>query len=242
MKEKGSSTAIINKGKYLPTGKIITIDEASRGGDCNCICPNEGCGIRLVAAKGEINIDHFRHAEETDCKGGQETALHQLGKEILLAHHQINIPAHGRIVYTDQIAEKPLGAFRPDITATYKDAPIYFEIIVTNKPSFSKEYFLLSEKHRSIAIDLSKYVGSGIRSEIEQAVLEKLSNKRIIFWEDEPEQTPVPIQLPVTKPTAHPSEGLTIKDFAFIAVALLAFIYLINRLGNWLRGIFKHKK
>jgi competence CoiA-like predicted nuclease len=91
MKQASTKTASINKGWNVPNGKVLFInevDETMRGFLCNCIC--FGCGEKLIAALGDKNIDYFRHAGESNCKGGQETAHHQAAKEILIEKTFIN--------------------------------------------------------------------------------------------------------------------------------------------------------
>ena len=82
-------------GQLISTGKIIGIGEVPKDKHMRkpwaCICPN--CGVNLRARRGDRREDHFAHQPQ-DMNGGSEmvcspgaaneTALHQMAKEILL--------------------------------------------------------------------------------------------------------------------------------------------------------------
>lgn len=68
----------------IPFGKrenrYLHISEVSSGLDCRCQCP--GCGVSLVAKKGEVRKHHFAHSRPSKCLPN-ETLLHLMGKEFL---------------------------------------------------------------------------------------------------------------------------------------------------------------
>lgn len=68
----------------IPFGKrenrYLHISEVSSGLDCRCQCP--GCGVSLVAKKGEVRKHHFAHSRPAKCLPN-ETLLHLMGKEFL---------------------------------------------------------------------------------------------------------------------------------------------------------------
>lgn len=186
MKQDAASTAAINKGLHVPTKKvrfITDLDKSMRGSACNCICFR--CGEPLIAALGEVNIDHFRHAGANECSGGQETAIHEAAKEILVEKCFINTKRFGMIQFTDAFAEEQLASKRPDVSAVFQDRPIYFEVAVTHFIDEEKRNFFVEGKQRSIEIDLSKLNRLALKDEIEKAVLHTLDNKTIIYWEPE---------------------------------------------------------
>lgn len=77
----------------LPFGqhenKIVHITDVERGMKCNCICPS--CRSPLVAAKGNINQPHFKHAVDSECEGGMESAVHLAAKQIIMERKQITL-------------------------------------------------------------------------------------------------------------------------------------------------------
>ena len=87
---------------------IDEISNTEKGLKCDCICMN--CQEKLEAVidfKDKKRIKFFRHNLNKDCKGAQETALHELGKQILLNNSEILLPnIIGKIKYLDAIAEK----------------------------------------------------------------------------------------------------------------------------------------
>lgn len=74
----------------LKNNKLIHVDDVESGIACGCVCP--ACGSTLIARKGEINIHHFAHSSLNECKGGYETSLHLLAKEILSETGEILLP------------------------------------------------------------------------------------------------------------------------------------------------------
>lgn len=209
MKQESSNTAVINKGLHVPTNNVLFItevDKSMRGLACNCIC--FACGEKLVAALGDNNIDYFRHYRETACKGGQETALHQAAKEILVEKSFINTRRFGIISFINGIAERELVSKRPDVTALFEEKPIYFEVAVTHFIEPGKRDFFIEGKHRSIEIDLSKISPAALRPVIENAVLNEISNKEIVYWDPK-------IQKQVPKPKESKVHPLAIVAGAF---------------------------
>ncbi len=224
MKQDAASTAAINKGLHVPTQKvrfITDVDKTMRGSACNCIC--FGCGEPLIAALGEVNIDHFRHAGASECSGGQETAIHEAAKEILVEKCFINTKRFGTIHFTGAFAEEQLASKRPDVTAVFQDRPIYFEIAVTHFIDKEKRNFYIEGKQRSIEIDLSKLNRLALKDEIEKAVLHASDNKTIIYWEPEV-KPPIPGS---TEDKPHP--------LAIIAI-IIAVGFAIYNAWNWLFG------
>lgn len=167
---------------HLSSNKFIHIDNAKNGLACNCECIR--CKERLEAVQGKIRAKHFRHHVNINCKGSQETALHELGKQILVNSQQINIPGNGIVTYSDAIAEKKYESIRPDVTATYNKQKIFFEIYVSHAIDTAKEKFYINGKYKSIEIDLQGYETSKYR-EIKKLVLNETKNKRLIFWDNE---------------------------------------------------------
>jgi hypothetical protein len=166
--------------KDKATGEIVVITEARRGRTCDCVCPD--CGKDFVAAQGDKNEWHFRHYDQTNCKGGQETALHLIGKKILVDNSKIAIPGHDTISYSDAVAEKGFMTKRPDVTATFENEQIFFEILVSHPVDSDKEIMFVDGQHKSIEIDLQKYTFV-TREDLEKEILTNCENKRIIFWE-----------------------------------------------------------
>lgn len=163
---------------------IDSIDNAYKGLLCGCACLK--CNENLVAVVDvKKRIKHFRHLTNITCEGSQETALHELGKQILLDNTQIILPLYGTIIYHRAAAEQPLENKRPDVSAIFDNLPIYFEILVTNALDNDRRFFYRNGKHRCVEINLSDCKNSTL-DEIKNLVLNEIEMKEVIFWKDEP--------------------------------------------------------
>lgn len=163
------------------SGNAIFIDNADNGLSCGCKCAK--CGKDMIAVQGEARKKewHFRHHEETDCLGGQETAIHKMAKQIIVANTKILAPK-GILEYTQAQSEIPFDSIVPDVTASISDYKVHFEITVTHGIDEIKRIFYTNGKHRSIEIDLSNISYDVSPSDLENLVLQQTHNKKYIFW------------------------------------------------------------
>ena len=60
-------------GLHRFTGNVVYIFAAEKHSE-DYICPE--CREAFVPVKGEVNAKHFRHKVDSECIGGQETAIH----------------------------------------------------------------------------------------------------------------------------------------------------------------------
>ena len=81
--------------------KLVHIDVAENGKECNCECPN--CHAPLVARNGgkggryRQNIHHFAHASGYEpCGKGRMSALHILAQQIIKQEKKVMLPAYDR--------------------------------------------------------------------------------------------------------------------------------------------------
>ncbi len=197
-------------GKDIQSGDVVYIAAAQNGLKCNCVCFK--CNLPLIAAQGSKNEWHFKHKGESNCKGGQETAIHKLVKQIIIESKEIELPYYGTIIYKSAIQEKDFDPIRPDVTITTEKENIYFEVVVTNPVSASKEMFFKKGEYKSVELDFRNYEFTSIDT-LKEDVLKKIDNKRIIFWES----------VPVTN-----SDNGVFWFFACI-LFLLGLLYHVNR-------------
>jgi len=165
---------------HTQTAKVIHIDHAENGRACQCECMK--CNEKLIAVQGDIRVKHFRHDKNPDCDGSQETALHQLGIQILVENNQIAIPIIGLIDYSNAIEEKKFYATRPDVTAIYREQSLYFEIAVNHFMEPDKDLFFTTGHHKCVEIDLSA-ADTFSYEKIKNSVLIETSNKKLLGWE-----------------------------------------------------------
>lgn len=178
---------------HQSTNKIIHIDQAKNGLRCGSIC--EECREALEARQGSVRDWHFKHHKNTNCSGGQESALHKLGKQILLDHFQVFLPTYGKIEYSNAFVEKQLSNdVIPDVTAKFGESWIYFEIVVTHPVSPEKKGFYYTGRHNCIEINL-RHCQEYSYDELKQWILNEAASKEIINWvvdEEKIEIKPVP--------------------------------------------------
>lgn len=175
-------TNTIKIAYHIPTQKFIHIDNAANGLSCNCECLK--CNERLEAVQGKVRTKHFRHHTNLSCEGSQETALHELGKQILVDCSHINLPNIGTIYYSSPIAEKRLEDKRPDVSAIFEGEQIFFEIFVSHAVDSNKEKFFSDRKYKCVEIDLSGCLNSTFE-EIKKRVIDYTVKKKVIYWQDQ---------------------------------------------------------
>ena len=175
------SNYIIKYALDKSTDKLVFIDDATNGLACNCKCAAIDCGIAMSAIQGKENEWHFRHSEETTCKGGPETIIHKLAKQIIYDNSQILIPRE-TLFYSDVRLEEKKELFIPDAVIKSKDEDVFIEIFVTNEKKETHIDFYRNNKLKSFEINLSSIPYDISLTRLEELVLKDVSNKKIIFW------------------------------------------------------------
>ncbi|MBK7970948.1 MAG: hypothetical protein IPK08_19635 [Bacteroidetes bacterium] len=172
---------------HKPTNKFIhvdTIKPTDKDLRCQCYCLE--CDEKLEAVlefKDPTRIPFFRHSKNLSCEGAPETALHELGKQILVENNRINIKNHGNIFYSNPVAEKRFEKIRPDVTAIFEGKPIHFEIYVTHAVDAGKAKFLAENKIKSVEINLSNCQTTSFE-EIKRMVLEQTELQTVFYWQE----------------------------------------------------------
>ncbi|WP_160674749.1 competence protein CoiA family protein [Clostridium sp. C8-1-8] len=171
----------------IHNGNLIHISEAKNGDACNCICPH--CKSQLSARQGKVNSWCFAHKNKEECAYGQETALHQFAKEILVKHLKIKVPSPLPKKYKDTYIsfdkvelEKRLGDIIPDVLL-YKGQPpneklLLVEIKVTHAVDDIKLKKLKDTGLSAIEIDLSDFDFENFdRESIEDQIIHSVNKK-----------------------------------------------------------------
>ncbi|MBR6385759.1 MAG: hypothetical protein IKS03_06550 [Ruminococcus sp.] len=180
----------------LKNNKLIHVDDVESGIACGCICP--ACGSNLIARKGEINSHHFAHSSSSECKGGYETSLHLLAKEILSETGEILLPpiklidecnatnacliGKHRIKKIDNVyTEKRTGDIIPDLILEKGKRELIVEIYVTHKVDDAKLQKIKDLGISAIEIDLSKTDKSISKQQLKDLLLNNVENKRWLY-------------------------------------------------------------
>ena len=184
-------------------GRLVEVSQVDRGLACNCHCP--ACGERLLAKKGELNVQLFSHLPGSDCATGAETAIHLAAKQLVAEKRWLALPPlEVRVMLTDpecglfavsevfgrnaawhfdRVAlELAMGAVRPDAVGFIGDAGSGVEIRVTHEVDSEKQAHLARLGLPSIEVDLAALVGKVRTFEaLEAAVITGVENKRWLF-------------------------------------------------------------
>ena len=146
---------------------LLTIDQVESGLACRCVCPC--CGAQLLAKKGSAKLHHFSHYRSPECRGGLETPLHRLCKEIILQKKAFTVPpyvsARGRqmsgavTVRVDTIyLEKRLDNIIPDIVLECEGKQLLIEIEVSHPVDEKKLRKIKKAGHAVVVFDARKMV------------------------------------------------------------------------------------
>lgn len=134
-------------------GRLYPPYEVEQGLACGCVCPS--CGSKLVANKPKSKRNYFSHWRGADCPGGYETALHRMGKQLILDAQAVTLPAYdiplsATLVngsslsssayfkpqwteFSAVVSEQKEGRWWPDLTATLNNGTrLFIEIKVTH--------------------------------------------------------------------------------------------------------------
>ena len=172
-------TPTITLARHIPTGDIIHIKSADNGLNCKCECIE--CGEKLEAIQGPRRTWHFRHNTNKDCHGGQESALHQLAKEIVRRNNNIRLSQDTIFQYDNATLEKTYDNFKVDVVVGNSNNELVIEIAVTHLTEKAKEDYFKNNKINSIEIDLSKVDRQIGQSELENLIINESKNKRTIY-------------------------------------------------------------
>lgn len=164
-------------------GTIAHISEVPPGLACRCICP--GCGVDLVARKGDSKEHHFAHRSSAQCAHALESALHKLAKEVLHERREILLPEvsatrEGRTLVThpadvhrfdDAVLEQHLDAIVPDVIVRKGAHRLLVEMFVTHRCGPEKIELIRRMGLSCVEIDLRQISRRATRMEVERALL-----------------------------------------------------------------------
>lgn len=151
----------------LQEGTLVTIEQVESGLACRCLCP--GCRQPLLAKKGRSRLHHFAHFNSPECRGGVETPLHQICKEILLHKKAFTLPAYysskGRkmceartIAMQHVYLEKRLDDMIPDIILECEGRSLLVEIEVSHPVDEKKLKKIRKAGYAVLSFDARKMV------------------------------------------------------------------------------------
>lgn len=140
---------------------LVHVDDVPKGASCGCICPI--CEKPLYARQGEKRTHHFSHAYNHNCKGSDETLLHQMAKEVLLDVGKIMLPPSsgefpsGLVKLHNIESEKWEEQYhiKPDVVGIMDNGSLLLiEFYVSHKVDRKKRKIILSNNLNCLEIDL----------------------------------------------------------------------------------------
>lgn len=137
----------------IKQGRLYSPGQVDNGLRCGCHCPQ--CNAQLIANHPKIKRPYFAHHKAEECKGGYETALHLMAKQIIEDAGKVVIPpitleitaetfsgfqVPERVAFKarevelfNATQEVSAGRWRPDLTAQLKNSStVYIEILVSH--------------------------------------------------------------------------------------------------------------
>lgn len=146
------------------TGALRHVLTVPSGLACNCVCPD--CGSPLIGRRGKM-VAHFAHHAGGACKSGGETALHELGKEVLYAAEALMLPpppgetSRSIFEYDEAVLEQSwhdeVNLIRPDVVIRHGHRALFVEVKVTHGCPDEKLSWLTRNRQQAIEVDLSSW-------------------------------------------------------------------------------------
>ena len=176
-------------------GQIIHISEVPqklKGLKCDCKCPDEKCGIDLMARIGDVRQPHFSHQGGTCNGNGIESGAHKYAKKIITESKYIIVPeikkngitlATKKRLEIDYVElEKNVGQFRPDaiVWTTPGTIPTFVEIYYKHKTDEKKQEKIIKNDVDAIEIDISN-APVEIPDKFREFIIDSVKNKKWLF-------------------------------------------------------------
>jgi hypothetical protein len=178
-------SAKITLGKIIGIEKIAHISKVENGLKCNCECVE--CGEKLIAVNNKNNKKeiHFRHEIESDCKGGIETALHLLAKQIVAENNSIKLSDSKYFDYSKSEIEVFLSGYNPDVIIKNSDSnqKWLIELAVTSFVGTEKLEKIKKDNLNCLEIDLKKVDRKINPSELKELIINNLEIRTILNQE-----------------------------------------------------------
>ena len=150
------------------SGKVVYINNAKNGVDCECHCP--ACKQPLVAKNnGLIREHHFAHLNSVECEHGYQSALHFMAKDCFLELEYLSFIKNGLTVkykIDSVVLERKVSNIVPDILIICDGKPFIVEIFVTHAVNEEKKAKIKALKISAVEIDLSRFRNEIIEKEM----------------------------------------------------------------------------
>lgn len=186
-------------------GKIVHVQDVTRGADCGCRCP--ACAGSLIARQGDVRQWHFAHMPGVDCPGAAESALHRAAKEVIVRAGGLELPSafaehriqhsggrefvgraeqpYGWFDFSEAVAEAPFGRVRADVWLSSPHFQLLVEVVVSHEVTAEKALLLQQLGLPALEIRLDALRSSSWTwAELEENTVHSVSNKSWIVSPD----------------------------------------------------------
>ena len=168
-------------------GKLIYIDEAKNGLECECFCPS--CKQPLIAKNGGKKREHhFAHLNVAECEHGYQSALHYMAKDLFMEMEYLTFIKNNLSVRykIDSVElEHKVSDIIPDILVTCDGKQFIVEIYVTHAVDDDKKQKIKNLQISAIEVDISRFKHEMFDKETLKQELCKTENFSWIYDADE---------------------------------------------------------
>ncbi|MBW8683535.1 hypothetical protein [Chitinophaga rhizophila] len=180
-------SATITLAKQQATAIIQHVNDAEKGKGFLYRCV--GCDKEMIVVKGATRKRewHFRHAVDSNCTGGRDTALHDYAVQVIMSNDdEVTISNKLKIGYSNPRKEVSFHGKRSDVTVLHENNDVHFEIFVTHDLDRKKIDIYKTNKIKCVRIDLSDpYLLTASPELIKDLLLNQYENKTVVYWLDE---------------------------------------------------------
>ena len=179
-------------------GKLISISDALRGLDCECVCPY--CGAKLEAKKGRKRMHHFAHYNPNSNNDDKSLSfgnnqcyygtMHRLAEEIVAEEKCIMAPSYDtipakKLTFETVEIEKRIDRkdIQPDIVGITNEGKRYqIEIRLSHPTSKEKLKKLIESGYLSMEVDIRQQEMD--KEKLKKFLLETAEHRK---WLNDPE-------------------------------------------------------
>jgi hypothetical protein len=150
-------------------GRLLHVDDAPRGLDCDCCCPQ--CRSRVIAVQGDERAWHYRHhSDDAVCHYSPESDIHKYAKQVICDSLQLSYPQWhvgfrnnqfpvdlGRLISARPEITLAASQVRVDVLAQFERETVAVEIFVAHRVGVEKIKLLAQHEIPTFEIDLSYY-------------------------------------------------------------------------------------
>ena len=142
-------------GKHKETGRFYDAGSVQNGLKCNCICKECEGALEAVHPKLPNRQNYFRHAINSNCKGGLETVFHLVAKQILKENISLHLTEGNYFSYNYCDIETTRHGKRPDAFIGNDTENLIVEIFFWHQIDQSTLDIYIEKGEKVLEIDIS---------------------------------------------------------------------------------------